>query len=105
MLPRQVFNNSNFFTEISEDSAREAQELSSEIKKDLIEEEIKWLEIGKFIKLESFTPQRLLRVISQGISKSQSNNNNSGFGDSGTVTSSDSFDDCDVAVFADDCFG
>lgn len=29
LLPRQVFNNSNFFTEISEDSAREAQELSS----------------------------------------------------------------------------
>ena len=110
LLPRQIFknfsNNSNFFTQISEDFAREAKELSSNVKEDLTEKEIKWLEAGKFVELESFTPQRLLRVISQGILNSrQSNNNNSGFGDSGIVSSSDSFDDCDIAVFADDCFG
>ncbi|MDY6899628.1 MAG: MFS transporter permease [Cyanobacteriota bacterium] len=105
LLPRQVFNNSNFFTQISEDSAREAQELSSKVKEDLTEKEIKWLEAGKYVELESFTPQRLLRVVSQGILNSRQSNNNSGFGDSGIVGSMDSSDDCDITIFADDCFG
>ena len=107
LLPRQVFNNSNFFTQISEDSAREAQELSSEIKEDLTEKEIKWLEAGKYVELESFTPQRLLRVISQGISKSRQTNsdNSSGFVDYGSPSSGNDFDSCDTTIFADDCFG
>ncbi|MEO0687197.1 MAG: MFS transporter permease, partial [Cyanobacteria bacterium J06649_11] len=107
LLPRQVFNNSNFFTQISEDFAREAQELPSQVKQDLTEEEIKWLETGKFVELESFTPQRLLNVISQSISKSRQINidNSSGFVDSGIISSSDSFDNCDITIFADDCFG
>jgi len=107
LLPRQVFNNYNFFTQISEDSAREAQELSSQIKEDLTEKEIKWLEAGKYVELESFTPQRLLRVISQGISKSRQTDsgNNSGFVDYGSPSSGDDFDSCDTTIFADDCFG
>lgn len=109
LLPRQVLdnssNNSNFFTQISEDSAREAQELSSKVKEDLTEKEIKWLEAGKFVELESFTPQRLLRVVSQGILNSRQSNNNSGFGDSGIISSMNNSDDCDITIFADDCFG
>ena len=108
LLPRQVFKNPNFFTQISEDSAREAQELLSQVKQDLTDKEIKWLEAGKFVELESFTPQRLLRVISQGISKSrQSGSDNiSGFVDySGGGDFSGSSDACDITIFADDCFG
>lgn len=107
LLPRQVFNNSNFFTQISENFAREAQELPSQVKQDLTEEEIKWLETGKFVELESFTPQRLLRVISQGISKNLQLNidNSSGFVDSGIISSSDSSNGCDITIFSDDCFG
>ncbi len=102
LLPRQVFNNSNFFTQISEDSAREAQELPSEIKQNLTEKEIKWLEAGKFVELESFTTQRLLRVISQGILKIRQSNvssdvfvDYSGGGDAGG----------DITTYSDDCFG
>lgn len=109
LLPRQVLdnssNNSNFFIQISEDSVREAQELSSKVKEDLTEKEIKWLEAGKYVELESFTPQRLLRVVSQGILNSRQSNNNSGFGDSGIVASMDNSDNCDITIFADDCFG
>ncbi len=108
LLPRQVLNNPNFFTQISEDSATEAQELSSEIKKYLTEKEIKWLEAGKFVELESFTPQKLLRVIAQGISKSRqsSSDNISGFVDySGGGDFSGGSDACDITIFADDCFG
>ena len=107
LLPRQVFNNSSFFTQISEDSAREAQELPSDIKNDLTEKEIKWLEAGKYVELESFTPQRLLKVVSQGISKSRQTNidNSSGLVDYGSPSSGDDFDSCDTTIFADDCFG
>ncbi|MEM6754351.1 MAG: hypothetical protein AAF630_15425, partial [Cyanobacteria bacterium P01_C01_bin.38] len=107
LLPRQVFKNRNFFTQISEDYAREAQQLSSEVKQDLTEKEIKWLEAGKFVELESFTPQRLLRVITQGISNSrQSGSDNiSGFVDySGGADFSGGDDACDT-IFADECFG
>ncbi|MGD1911088.1 MAG: hypothetical protein ACFB2X_09600 [Rivularia sp. (in: cyanobacteria)] len=111
LLPRQIVNNHNpnFFTQISEDSAREAQELAFEIKQDLTKEEIAWLEAGKFVELESFTPQKLLRVISQGISKSRqahSNGDTSTFGDYGASgDDGGSFDDCDVTIYTDDCFG
>ena len=109
LLPRQVFKNPNFFTQISEDSAREAQELLSQVKQDLTDKEIKWLEAGKFVELESFTPQKLLRVISQGISKSRqahSNGDTSTFGDYGASgDDGGSFDDCDVTIYTDDCFG
>ena len=107
LLPRQVFNYSNFFIQISEYYTRLAQELPSEIKQNLTTEEIKWLEAGKYVELESLTPQRILRVITQGISKSRQskNDNSSGFVDSGILSSSDSSEDCDVLMFADDCFG
>ena len=106
LLPRQVFNNSNFFTQISENSATEAQELSSEVKKDLTEKEIKWLEAGKYVELESFTPQRLLRVITQGISKSSQSGSSDSFVDySGGGDFSGGSDACDITIFADDCFG
>lgn len=105
LLPRQLLDNSNFFTQISEDSAREAQDLSSKVKEDLTQKEIKWLEAGKFVELESFTPQRLLRVVSKGILNSRQSNNNSGFSDSGIVASIDSSDDCDINIFAADSFG
>lgn len=100
LLPRQVFNNSNFFIRISEDSAREAQELSSDIKKDLTDKEIKWLEAGKYVELESFTPQRLLRVISQGISKSRQSGSSDICVDYGSGGDGD-----DITMYADDCFG
>lgn len=106
LLPRQVFNNSSFFTQISDDSATEAQELSSEVKKDLTDKEIKWLEAGKYVELESFTPQRLLRVITQGISKSSQSGSSDSFVDyGGGGDFSGGSDACDITIFADDCFG
>jgi phage terminase large subunit-like protein len=34
-------------------------------------EEVRWLEAGNFVALESFTPQTLMRVVAQGIAKSR----------------------------------
>ncbi|AFY54077.1 hypothetical protein Riv7116_1517 [Rivularia sp. PCC 7116] len=106
LLPRQVFNNSNFFTQISEEFAAQAKELSLEIKKYLINEEIKWLEAGKYVELESFTPQKLLSVISQGIANSRQSASSDSFVDySGGGDFSGGSDACDISIFADDCFG
>ena len=106
LLPRQIFKNPNFFTQISEDSATEAKKLASEIKQDLTKEEIEWLESGKFVELESFTPQKLLRVVTQGISKSRQMDRG---GDTSTFIDSnysgDTVDSCDVMIYSDDCFG
>ncbi|MBV6623234.1 MAG: hypothetical protein KI793_09920 [Rivularia sp. (in: Bacteria)] len=106
LLPRQIFNNSNFFTQVSEEFAAQAKELSLDIKKDLTEDEIKWLEAGKYVELESFTPQKLLNVISQGISKSRQSVGSDSVVDYGSGGDfSGGSDACDITIFGDDCFG
>jgi hypothetical protein len=37
----------------------------------LTREEVRWLEAGNYVSLESFAPQTLLRVVAQGIAKSR----------------------------------
>ena len=67
------------FIRSSADSARLAKELPGEIRQSLSTEELAWLESGKFVELESFTPQRLIKVLQQGIAGSynlESDNSN-----------------------------
>jgi hypothetical protein len=71
LLPRQVFSSENVFIRNSTESAQAAKQLPEEVRRDLTTEEIKWLDAGNFVELESFTPQRIMRVANQGIAKSQ----------------------------------
>ena len=104
LLPRQFIHKSNAFIQQKEEYAADARNLSVDVKQDLTEAEIEWLESGKFIELESYTPKKLLRVISQGISRSLQP-------DSGGTTYISGYDDYDsdsdsgIAIFAVDSFG
>ena len=108
LLPRQFIGKSKAFVQQKQEYAADARNLSIDVKRDLSEAEIEWLESGKFIELESYTPKKLLRVISQGIAKSlqpESFQPDSG----GTTFISgydDNFDsDSGIAIFAVDSFG
>lgn len=72
LLPRQIFASRNVFVRASEESAREAQEMPVEVRQSLSASELEWLEAGNFVELESFTPQKLIQVLNQGIAQSQS---------------------------------
>lgn len=71
LLPRHVLNSRNLFIESSPESAEQARQLGLEIRRELSAEELAWLESGNFVELESFTPQRLLQIVTQGINRSQ----------------------------------
>ncbi|AFY54078.1 hypothetical protein Riv7116_1518 [Rivularia sp. PCC 7116] len=111
LLPRQFINNSKAFVQQKEEYGRDARNLSIDVKRDLTEAEIEWLESGKFIELESFTPKRLLRVVTQGIAKSRQPE--SFQPDSGGTTFIGGYDDYDndsdsdtgIAIYAIDSFG
>ena len=109
LLPRQFIHKSNAFIQQKEEYAADARNLSVDVKQDLTEAEIEWLESGKFIELESYTPKKLLRVISQGISRSLQPD--SFQPDSGGTTYISGYDDYDsdsdsgIAIFAVDSFG
>lgn len=71
LLPRQIFSSRKVFVRNSTESAQSAKELPEEVRRDLTSEELKWLDEGNFVELESFSPQRIMRVANQGIAKSQ----------------------------------
>ncbi|MGB7439832.1 MAG: MFS transporter permease, partial [Coleofasciculaceae cyanobacterium] len=71
LRPRQVLGSPSFFVIDSENSAREARQLSLDVRRELSAEEVAWLESGKYVELESFTPKKILQVVAQGINKSQ----------------------------------
>ncbi|MBE9216980.1 hypothetical protein IQ247_30745 [Plectonema cf. radiosum LEGE 06105] len=102
LLPRQLMNNSQVFIQSSEESIEDAKKLSIDIKRDLTEAEITWLESGKYVELESFTPQKILRVVTQGIAKSTQPdiNNNTLIGVDDNYNSGSS-----ITMFAVDSFG
>ena len=56
--------------------------------------ELQWLETGKFVKLESFTPQKLIQVLNRGIAGSlnlDSDNSSVSVGDNTGVYATESF--------------
>jgi hypothetical protein len=70
LLPRQLLERSAF-VQTSAQSATEAKLLPDAVRASLLPEEVKWLEEGKYVELESLSPQLLLRVITQGIARSR----------------------------------
>jgi hypothetical protein len=72
LSPRQILAaQRGIFIQNSPTCAQAAQVLDPSIKANLTTEELKWLELGNFVELESFTPQKLLQVLSRTISNSQ----------------------------------
>lgn len=76
LLPRQVLASRDLLIRNSEASAREASQLPPEVRQSLSDTERVWLETGNFVELESFSPQRILNVLNQGIARSQETTSN-----------------------------
>lgn len=71
LTPRQIIaTKRGMFIQSSPDSAQAAKQLLGEIRQSLSTEEIEFLESGKFVELESFTPQKLIQVLQRGIAGS-----------------------------------
>jgi hypothetical protein len=71
LLPRQIFNRSVFVESVPYRFEPAATAIPAEVAATLEPEEVRWLKAGNYVSLESFTPQTLLRVVSQGIAKSR----------------------------------
>jgi hypothetical protein len=67
LLPKQVLKNPYLFVTSSPNLATEAKELPREVKSQLSEEELNWLEAGNLIELESLNPKKLLQIINLAI--------------------------------------
>lgn len=99
LLPRQIFSTRNIFIRNSAESAQEAKEMPQEVKQSLSKDELTWLESGNFVELESFSPQKIIQVLTQGIVQSQDPNvsdglvliDGGGYGGTGFIYSSESF--------------
>ncbi|NET15911.1 MAG: hypothetical protein F6K08_25355 [Okeania sp. SIO1H6] len=72
LLPRHVFASKNMWILKSDDSAEKGRKIPAEVKQTLSKDELEWLEAGFYVELESFSPRKLLQVVSQGIAKTQS---------------------------------
>lgn len=97
--PRQILETRDMFVQQSEAMVQTARQLPDAVRQGLTPEELAWLDAGNFVELESFAPQRLLRVVNYGLAQSgdpQSNDglilvdNSIGYG-GGYVFVSDSF--------------
>ncbi len=89
ILPRHIFASKGaMFIQASPESAQAAKQLTVDVRQSLTTDELAWLDAGNFVELESFTPQRLIRVLQAGIAGSQNlADDNSGLiivGDSGS---------------------
>ncbi len=73
LLPRQLQERSAFINN-SQQSAQQARRLSEKVRRNLQSEELKWLEEGNFVELESFAPLQLLKVVAMGLAKSRDPN-------------------------------
>ncbi|NET44788.1 hypothetical protein, partial [Okeania sp. SIO2B3] len=71
LLPRHVFPSKNMWILKSDESVEQGRQIPSEVKQTLSKDELEWLESGFYVELESFSPGKLLQVVSQGIAKTQ----------------------------------
>ena len=71
LFPRQVFASQAFMVIINKSGSRAAlNKLPEEVKNSLSVDELAWLAQGNIVELESFTPQKIMQVLSQAISSS-----------------------------------
>ena len=103
LLPRQVAAaRGHAYIQVSADSAQSARVMPPEVVKQLSATELKWLEAGYFVDLESFTPQKLMHIVSQGIGRMQ--NLGEDVGDNLILVGGFGSDDV-TFVYASDNFG
>ncbi len=70
ITPRQVLESQRgIFIQSSPNSGKEATELPREVRQSLSTEELKWLDAGNFVELESFGSQQLIQIIQRGITR------------------------------------
>ncbi|MEA5467716.1 hypothetical protein [Spirulina sp. 06S082] len=102
ITPKQILKQPEISVFRSVNLVEEAKNLSSEIKAQLSSEEIEWLEAGNYVELASFSPAKLLRIITRGIA-------NASIGDRELSESGDSgnwSDDEDTSyIYTSDSFG
>ena len=102
LSPRQVFKRPLLFVQNSTESSQQATKITPEVRQGLTPQEIKWLESGNFVELESFMPQKLLQIVTQGIN----NITNSDDTDYDSIESYDSFsDNSRIFLYPIDTFG
>ncbi|NET59857.1 MAG: hypothetical protein F6K47_28025 [Symploca sp. SIO2E6] len=72
LSPRQILaTKGGMFIQNSKASAQAAKNLPPQIRENLSNQELQWLDKGNFVELESFTPQRLIQVLNRSITNSQ----------------------------------
>ncbi len=76
--PRQILETRDMFMQQSQTMAQSARQLPDAVRQGLTAEELAWLDAGNFVELESFTPQRLLRVVNYGLAQSGDPQSNDG---------------------------
>lgn len=100
LLPRQLLDSQDVFVQTSNQLARNAKELPLEVRASLTTEELNWLDAGKFVELESFTPRKLLQVVTFGIAQSRNLSGNDSL-----VPIDNDLDNSSVMIFTSESFG
>ncbi|NET44790.1 MAG: MFS transporter permease [Okeania sp. SIO2B3] len=102
LLPRHVFPSKNMWILKSDESVEQGRQIPSEVKQTLSKDELEWLESGFYVELESFSPGKLLQVVSQGIAKTQAVANGYTSTSENSLDSGDSSDDGIIFIGVDD---
>ncbi|MGI0483847.1 hypothetical protein ACN4EK_00345 [Pantanalinema rosaneae CENA516] len=72
ILPRQVLRaKRGLLMQNSPESAQAAKQLPTHVRQELSTDELKWIEAGNYVELESFTPHRLIQLLNRGIAGSR----------------------------------
>ncbi|WOD39813.1 hypothetical protein [Nodosilinea sp. E11] len=103
LLPRQIeAARQQSYIQTSTDSAQAATTMSAEVRQSLSEAELQWLEAGYFVELESFTPQKLIQIVSRGIARLQ---NLGAADDDNLILMGDTGDRSGTLIYTSDNFG
>ncbi|NEP09428.1 MAG: hypothetical protein F6K14_04155 [Symploca sp. SIO2C1] len=104
LLPRQIMAaKRNMLVQVSEESAKAAKALPTEIRQKLLANELAWLESGNFVELESFTPLGLIKILNRSLAKSRELGSEGG--DLILVGDTDTYSDRDNYFYVVDSFG
>ncbi len=100
LLPRQLFSSRDVFVQTSNHLSQMAKQLPIEVRASLSTDELNWLDAGKFVELESFTPKKLLQVVTFGIAQSRNLSGNDSL-----VPIDNDLDNSSVMIFTSESFG
>lgn len=103
LSPRQIIDaGKSMFVLNTSVSAKQAQKLNPEIRQNLSDEELQWLDAGNFVELESFSVQKLIRILQRSIANSEQGI----YAEDNNLLSTESGDGADGYLFyAIDSFG